>query len=144
MGGEVGVDSDGVRGSSFWVELPLHPAAAEGVARPGEIAVPSQPLRGMRVLLAEDNPVNRLIAGAMLARLGAEMVEAEDGAQAVRVAERAAPTLHAVLMDLHMPEIDGLEATRRLRAQETTARLPVIALSAAVSMPSARRPIRPA
>jgi PAS domain S-box-containing protein len=132
MGGEVGCDSDGVHGSTFWVELPLHPAHDEDVGHPGALAVPAQPLLGMRVLLAEDNPVNRLIVGAMLGRLGAEVVEAEDGAHAVRVASQATPTLHAVLMDLHMPEIDGLEATRLLRAQRATAHLPVIALSAAV------------
>jgi PAS domain S-box-containing protein len=132
MGGEVGCDSDGVHGSTFWVELPLHPAQGEDMTLPGALAVPAQPLLGMRVLLAEDNPVNRLIVGAMLGRLGADVVEAEDGAHAVRVASRATPTLHAVLMDLHMPEIDGLEATRLLRAQEATAHLPVIALSAAV------------
>jgi len=132
MDGEVGCDSDGVHGSSFWVELPLHAAEDDDVTRPGELPVPSQPLLGMRVLLAEDNPVNRLIVGSMLGRLGAEVVEAEDGALAVRVASQSTPTLHAVLMDLHMPEIDGLEATRLLRAQQATAHLPVIALSAAV------------
>jgi len=132
MGGEVGCDSDGVSGSCFWVELPLHAAEDDDVTRPGELPVPSQPLLGMRVLLAEDNPVNRLIVGSMLARLGAEVVEAEDGADAVRVASQSTPTLHAVLMDLHMPEIDGLEATRLLRARQATAHLPVIALSAAV------------
>jgi PAS domain S-box-containing protein len=132
MDGEVGCDSDGEHGSSFWVDLPLHAAEDEDVTRPGELAVPSQPLLGMRVLLAEDNPVNRLIVGSMLGRLGAEVVEAEDGADAVRVASQSTPTLHAVLMDLHMPEIDGLEATRLLRAQHATAHLPVIALSAAV------------
>jgi PAS domain S-box-containing protein len=132
MGGEVGCDSDGEHGSTFWVELPLHPAHEEDMAHPGALAVPAQPLLGMRVLLAEDNPVNRLIVGAMLGRLGAEVVEAEDGAHAVRVASQATPTLHAVLMDLHMPEIDGLEATRLLRVQQATAHLPVIALSAAV------------
>jgi PAS domain S-box-containing protein len=132
MDGEVGCDSDGAHGSCFWVELPLHAAEDDDVTRPGELAVPAQPLLGMRVLLAEDNPVNRLIVGSMLARLGAEVVEAEDGALAVRVASQSTPTLHAVLMDLHMPEIDGLEATRLLRARQATAHLPVIALSAAV------------
>jgi CheY-like chemotaxis protein len=86
----------------------------------------------MRVLLAEDNPVNRLIVGAMLTRLGAQVVEASDGAAAVELATRDAAVLHAVLMDLHMPEVDGLEATRRLRARPGTALLPIIALSAAV------------
>jgi CheY-like chemotaxis protein len=86
----------------------------------------------MRVLVAEDNPVIRLIVTAMLARLGADVLEAPDGVAAVRAASGAVPPVHAVLMDLHMPELDGLEATRRLRAQASTAALPIIALSAAV------------
>ena len=93
---------------------------------------PPQPLAGMRVLLAEDNPVNRLIVGAMLTRLGAEVLEATDGRVAIERASSESRSLHAVLMDLHMPEIDGLEATRRLRAQPSTADLPIIALTAAV------------
>jgi len=60
------------------------------------------------------------------------VLEAHDGAAAVRVASGATPPLDAVLMDLHMPEVDGLEATRRLRVQPATAGLPIIALSAAV------------
>ena len=133
MGGEVGVDSDGRRGSTFWVELPFDAAGEEDLTTiAGALDEPPQPLAGMRVLLAEDNPVNRLIVGAMLGRLGAEVVEAADGAAAIARASQSGPRLHAVLMDLHMPEIDGLEATRRLRAQAATAQLPIIALSAAV------------
>ncbi len=60
------------------------------------------------------------------------MIEAANGAEAIAQASREWETLHVVLMDLHMPEIDGLEATRRLRAQPATARLPIIALTAAV------------
>jgi PAS domain S-box-containing protein len=133
MGGDVGVESDGRRGSTFWVELPLEQAVDEDLTTiAGTLDEPPQPLAGMRVLLAEDNPVNRLIVGAMLARLGAEVLEATDGAAAIAEATREAARLHAVLMDLHMPEVDGIEATRRLRAQESTAGLPIIALSAAV------------
>jgi PAS domain S-box-containing protein len=133
MGGDVGVESDGRRGSTFWVELPLAPAEEEDLTTiAGTLDEPPQPLAGMRVLLAEDNPVNRLIVGAMLTRLGAEVTEATDGADALVQATREAARLHAILMDLHMPEIDGLEATRRLRAQGVTSHLPIIALSAAV------------
>ena len=63
---------------------------------------------------------------------GARVIEAEDGAQAVVAAASATPPIDAVLMDLHMPVQDGLAATRALRAQPATARLPVFALSAAV------------
>ena len=134
MGGDVGLDSDGRIGSVAWVELPLVAASEDDfttIASPLDV-VPEQPLAGMRVLLAEDNAVNRLIIGAMLARMGAEVIEAANGAEAIAHASRAPTHVHAILMDLHMPEIDGLEATRRLRSQPSTAHLPIIALTAAV------------
>ena len=134
MGGDVGLDSDGRSGSCAWVDLPLVAASEDDfttIASPLD-EVPNQPLAGMRVLLAEDNPVNRLIVGAMLARLGAAVIEASNGSEAIAQASRAPTQVHAILMDLHMPEIDGLEATRRLRAQPSTAHLPIIALTAAV------------
>ena len=134
MGGNVGLDSDGRTGSCAWVELPLVTASEEDfstIASPLD-HTPQQPLQGMRVLLAEDNPVNRLIVGAMLTRLGAEVIEAANGNEAIAQASRAPESVHAILMDLHMPEVDGIEATRRLRAQPSTARLPIIALTAAV------------
>ncbi|MEP6504315.1 MAG: PAS domain S-box protein [Betaproteobacteria bacterium] len=134
MGGDVGLDSDGKTGSCVWVELPLVAASEDDfttMASPLD-EPPPQPLLGMRVLLAEDNPVNRLIVGAMLSRLGAEVVEAANGSEAIRAALRPGAGVHAILMDLHMPEIDGLEATRQLRAHPSTAHLPIIALTAAV------------
>jgi CheY-like chemotaxis protein len=132
MDGAVGVDSDGRSGSCFWAELRLPAAAlpAPVPAAPGHAA--AAPLAGLRLLVAEDNPVNRLIVCTLLQRLGAEVLEAEDGAQAVAIAQREAATLHAVLMDLHMPVVDGLAATRALHADARTAALPVLALSAAV------------
>jgi PAS domain S-box-containing protein len=133
MGGEVGLESDGASGSRVWVELPLAAAAEDDFTTiAAALEEPPQPLRGMRVLLAEDNPVNRLIVGAMLAHLGADVVEATNGREAIRAASRPGAVPHAILMDLHMPEVDGLEATRVLRAQPATAHLPIIALTAAV------------
>ena len=134
MGGDVGLDSDGRTGSCAWVDLPLETATEDDfttIASPLEES-PQHPLRGMRVLVAEDNPVNRLIVGAMLTRLGAEVIEAANGNEAIAQASREPENVHAILMDLHMPEIDGLEATRQLRAQPATAHLPIIALTAAV------------
>ena len=134
MGGDVGLDSDGRSGTCAWVDLPLVAAGKNDfvtVASPLDVA-PHQPLQGMRVLLAEDNAVNRLIVGTMLARLGAEVIEAANGSEAIAQASHAPASVHAILMDLHMPEVDGLEATRRLRAQPATAHLPIIALTAAV------------
>ena len=105
------------------------PAEAAPPAAPAPGA--THPLNALRVLVAEDNAVNRLIVGAMLRRLGAQVLDAEDGEQAVQLAS-ADPPPHVVLMDLHMPVLDGLEATRRLRSTAATAALPIYALSAAV------------
>lgn len=131
MGGRVGVDSDGAKGSTFWAELALPAARPEAGTTPQQ---PPQryPLAGQRLLVAEDNPVNRLIITALLHRLGAETVEAEDGEQAVALALAQAGRLDAVLMDLHMPKLDGLRATALLRADPATATLPIHAFTAAV------------
>jgi CheY-like chemotaxis protein len=129
MGGEVGVDSDGRSGSCFWAELVLPAEAPSGAV---DARGPALPLSGLQVLVAEDNPVNRLIVGAMLARLGAQVHDAEDGEQAVVLGTAADVQVHVVLMDLHMPVLDGLSATRRLRADTRSAALPIYALSAAV------------
>jgi PAS domain S-box-containing protein len=131
MGGSVGVDSDGTHGSTFWAELAL-PAEKEAQPAPAVAAEPPRPLAGRTLLVAEDNAVNMLIVGATLRRLGADVLEAADGEEAVRVALQHGSTLSAVLMDLHMPALDGLAATRRLRADARTAALPIYALSAAV------------
>jgi PAS domain S-box-containing protein len=130
MGGEVGVESS-ERGSAFWAEVTLKVEAA-AVPAPGAHDAATLPLAGLRVLVAEDNPVNMLIVGAMLQRLGALVTEAGDGAAAVETALARAREIDAVLMDLHMPLVDGLAATRQLRSDKRTAALPVFALSAAV------------
>jgi PAS domain S-box-containing protein len=131
MGGRVGADSEPGRGSTFWVALPLRTVGgAPATAAPQAEAALA--LAGMTVLVAEDNPVNMLIARTLLERLGAQVLEAADGAQAVARACAAMPALDAVLMDLHMPVQDGLDAARALRANAATAGLPLIALSAAV------------
>ncbi len=132
MDGAVGVDSDGRSGSCFWAELRLPAAALPAPAPAAPDHAAAAPLAGLRLLVAEDNPVNRLIACTLLQRLGAEVLEAEDGAQAVAIAQREAAALHAVLMDLHMPVVDGLAATRALQGDPRTAALPVLAFSAAV------------
>ncbi len=134
MQGRVGVHSDGHSGSSFWAELALPTALTvdDTAARMRIPPAPRYPLAGQRLLVAEDNPVNRLIITALLQRLGAEVVEAEDGEEAIRLARDQATRLDGVLMDLHMPKVDGLKATQLLRADPATARLPIHAFTAAV------------
>ena len=131
MDGDVGVDSDGASGSTFWVELAL-PAEQAGGSAAALPAPQERPLEGLCLLLAEDNGVNLLIASAMLSQLGATVIEAGGGLQAITLARANAAQLHAVLMDLHMPDIDGHEATRRLRSDPVTAGLPIFAFSAAL------------
>jgi two-component system, cell cycle response regulator DivK len=82
----------------------------------------------MKILLVEDNEMNRDMLSRRLLRKGFEVVMAVDGGQAVTMAESEHPDL--ILMDMSLPVIDGWEATRRVKAAEATAHIPVIALTA--------------
>jgi PAS domain S-box-containing protein len=133
MGGEVGVVSELGRGSLFWAELPMPAAAAPLPATAAELPE-GPPLRGMRVLVAEDNAVNMLIARETLRLWGAQVAEVGDGALAVQRAAQAADEgmpFDAVLMDMHMPSMNGLDATVALRRRFGAQQLPIIALTAA-------------
>jgi PAS domain S-box-containing protein len=135
MGGSIGVSSSPGSGSTFWFELNL-PVVPPRVPLRTPMPVPApQKLTG-RVILAEDNPLNRLVAEKMLRRLGLEVVLATDGRQAVECF-RAGP-VDAILMDMQMPEVDGPEATRAIRALEVGAHVPIIALTAN-ALPEDRR-----
>jgi signal transduction histidine kinase/ActR/RegA family two-component response regulator len=127
MGGAVGLESEPGRGSTFWFDVPLPRASAP--VEPAEASDDGAPLmvegRKLRILVADDSRANRLLARAMLERLGCEVEVAGDGAEAVAAAERRAFDL--ILMDLQMPVLDGIEATRRLRAAGETA--PIVALT---------------
>jgi len=133
MGGEVGATSRVGHGSTFWAELPMPEANAPG-PEPVSTARPD-PLRGARVLLVEDNPVNMLIAAAMLEQWGVQVTPATDGQAALdavdRTREGGEPPFDAVLMDLQMPRMSGHEAARRLRREHGAETLPIIALTAA-------------
>ncbi len=130
MGGELSVDSTLGRGSVFRLSLPLEalPDLPEPQAPAPSAAQPSAKLSG-KVLLVEDNPVNRTLAGAMLRSLGLEVVEAEDGKIALQQMERSAFDL--VLMDCQMPVMDGFAATREIRGRATPdSHTPIIAVTA--------------
>jgi PAS domain S-box-containing protein len=133
MGGEVGVLSEPGRGSVFWAELPL-PASLAPVSPVSLPADEHADLRGLRVLMVEDNPVNMIIAVAILERWGVVVEQAQDGKQALEAVQRAEASglrFDAVLMDVQMPVMSGYEATRVLRRRPGGEALPVIALTAA-------------
>lgn len=88
---------------------------------------PAAPI-GLTILLVEDNEDNRIIYSTVLRHTGYEVVEAQDGVQAVALARRLHPDL--ILMDISIPEIDGWEATKILRQDLTTRDIPIIALTA--------------
>jgi len=131
MGGDISVHSELGQGSrfTFTIELEQAGAAAVGSGAPVEAAPDLSALRGAHVLLVEDNPVNVVVARAFLQDMGVTVETAGDGLEALAQAGRRA--FDAILMDLQIPEIDGLEATRRIRAQLGAKAPPIIALSAA-------------
>ncbi|WP_458232210.1 PAS domain S-box protein [Roseateles sp. P5_E8] len=137
MGGEVGMRSAVGEGSSFWAELPLPGAPAPMAHQPREpraTGAAHEALHGRRVLIAEDHPVNMLIAVAQLEQWGMEVAQASDGRQAIEAVLAAASVgkpFDILLMDVQMPVMGGHDATRELRKHFSAEELPIVALTAA-------------
>jgi CheY-like chemotaxis protein len=138
MNGTVRATSESGTGSEFTLVVPLPEAESDLLSKDEQPSIfpdtsasraaGGGALQGLSVLLVDDNAVNRRVAGRMLERLGLSPVLAVDGVEAVAAAKGT--DFDVILMDVQMPHLDGLEATRMIRAFEGTARPWIIALTA--------------
>jgi signal transduction histidine kinase/CheY-like chemotaxis protein/HPt (histidine-containing phosphotransfer) domain-containing protein len=144
MGGRVGVESRLGAGSRFWLELRLawgEPGSAQrslsfesgspaeaGIWQVEPTATQRARIQGRHILVVDDNPVNQQVVIELLRYIGARVSVASDGAQALQRLDEQ--PIDCVLMDVQMPIMDGLQATREIRRHPARARLPVIAMTA--------------
>jgi CheY-like chemotaxis protein len=144
-GGSIAVESQVDQGSRFTLALPYRPPVPADLDKVQHVPAAgaeqeaarraTQPSSGARVLLVEDNEVNIKALVGYLKALSYQVVIARNGLEAIGQADTVCPDI--ILMDIQMPEMDGLEATRRLRAMPTHATPPIIALTA-LAMPGDR------
>ena len=138
MGGAVGVESTPGQGSTFWftvrvMRCGIAPAALRAAERQREetSALALAGVAGSRILLVDDNALNQEVARELLAELALTVTVADHGQAALDILQAAGPEgFDLVLMDMQMPVLDGLEVTRRLRAEARFAALPIIAMTA--------------
>ena len=132
MGGRLGLESAPGQGSTFWFEVPFAPATRAIVESAPTATARALPRLHGHVLLAEDNAVNEVVAGAMLESFGLRVSVAQNGRQALEAV--AAQAFDVVLMDCQMPEMDGFEAARRIRRREAEKGVPAAARQTIVAV----------
>ncbi len=130
MGGTIKVTSELGKGSSFDVSIPFNKASAEDAEAVllKDITYKTHPTEPLNVLIAEDNDVNALIALSFLKKAGHNVKRVENGKQAVDAAREQWADL--ILMDIHMPEMNGIEATKIIRSTPSGEALPIVGLTA--------------
>ena len=127
LDGKIEVESRAGRGTTFTVELPVEPSTGSKL-NDLSLEIPSL---DMTILVADDNPINRCILSAQLSGVGATVLLATHGLEALEVLRKEKPDI--ILLDCHMPELDGYETVARIRAdEETYGRPTVVALTASV------------
>lgn len=139
MSGELKIESRVDEGSTFYFTIPLASVAAPDLPAP---SLPDNSPLNLRALVVEDNPVNRKMLCAQLSKLGCTWVVAIDGEKAVQALQND-PLPEVILMDCHMPNLDGWAATKKIKSwagnasvspqQRTAGELPIIAVTAAIT-----------
>jgi len=136
MGGQIAASGNEGQGTTFTFTLIVAPASGDTVATPAPFAAAEKSalarrrFGGSRVLVAEDNRYNQQVAAGFLEKLGIAVTLADNGSEAVTMVRHA--SFDAIIMDLHMPIMGGLEATRHIRALPVGNNVPIIAMTAAV------------
>ncbi len=131
MGGKVVASSTVGKGSNFRVEIPGLPVAEPepaAVRKPRSSTINFNTLRPSRLLVVDDNPINRELLGGYFRHSHHEILEARDGEEAIRIASTESPDL--ILMDIRMPRVNGRQAREAIKSNPKTAHIPIIAITA--------------
>jgi two-component system sensor histidine kinase/response regulator len=130
MGGDIWVESIPYQGSTFHFTLNLEKSAELTTSSEPSIRPDGQLLHGVRILLVEDNPLNQQVASELLSSVGASVILAQHGGEALGWMSADPLPCDLILMDLQMPVLDGIESTRLIRSDPRLQQLPIVAMTA--------------